>query len=75
MNDRFTFRNFLKDMGMRLGAAAVVLVIFFGLGYINRTDFLGLSRFLNTRFSFFTAAFILVGIVSLSWMLYQDSKN
>lgn len=75
MTGRFTLKNFLEGLGMRLGAVAVVIGIFFGLGYINRTDFLSLSQFLNTGASFFTAAFILVGLISLIWIKYQSSKN
>ncbi|MFQ3275676.1 MAG: hypothetical protein ACI9LV_000363 [Candidatus Nanohaloarchaea archaeon] len=75
MTDRFTVENFLKDLGMRLGAAIAVIGLFFGLGYINRIDFLGLSPLLNTRAKFFTAGFILVGLISLIWVWYQSSKN
>jgi hypothetical protein len=35
MASDLSFKNFLKDLGMRIGAAAVVLGIFFGLGYAN----------------------------------------
>ncbi len=45
----FTFRNFLQEVGMRLGAAVVVVSVFLGVGYFNRTDFLGLSSFLGTQ--------------------------
>jgi hypothetical protein len=56
---------------MRIGAAAIVLCTFFGLGYVNGTDFLGLSRFLGTQFVFFAVAFLLIGIVSLGWIAFQ----
>lgn len=39
----FTLGNFLKELGMRIGAAAVVVGVFFVLGYLNRTDLLGSS--------------------------------
>jgi hypothetical protein len=71
---RFTFRNFLKDFGMRIGAAAVVVGIFFGLGYIKRTDLLGLSSLLDGQLAFFTAAFVLVTLAAVTWILYQQSK-
>lgn len=66
-----TFSNFLKELGMRVGAAAVVVGIFFGLGYLNRTDFLGLSGLLGNQIAFFGVAFLLVGIVSAGWIAFQ----
>ncbi len=74
MSNRFTFRKFLKDLGMRFGAAALVVGIFFGLGYIKRTDFLGLSSLLGGQLGFFTAAFLLITLVAVAWILYQQSK-
>jgi uncharacterized membrane protein len=71
MSRDLTLYNFLKELGMRIGAAAIVLGIFFGLGYVNRTDLLGLSGFLGTQFVFFAVAFPLVGIVSVGWIMYQ----
>ena len=74
MSNRFTFRNFLKDLGMRIGVAAVVIRIFFGLGYIKRKDFLGLSFFIETQLAFFTAAFLMITGVAASWIVYQQSE-
>ena len=74
MAQRFTFKNFLKDFGMRIGAAAVVVGIFFGLGWANRTNFLGLSSLLDCQLAFFTAAFLLIALVAVAWILYQRSK-
>jgi hypothetical protein len=71
MSRDLTFSNFIKELGMRIGAAAIVLGTFFGLGYVNRTDFLGLSDFLDTQFVFFSVAFLLIGIVSLGWITFQ----
>ncbi|QCC60262.1 hypothetical protein DVR14_21260 (plasmid) [Natrinema thermotolerans] len=65
-----TLRNFLKDLGMRIAAAAVVLGIFFGLGYLNGTDFLSLSGS-----QFFAIAFLLVGIASLGWIGIQRHRD
>jgi hypothetical protein len=59
---------------MRIGAAIVVVGIFFGLGYIKRTDFLGLSSLLGSQLGFFTAAFSLITLVAVAWILYQRSK-
>lgn len=70
----YTFRGFLKGFGMRLSAAAVVLGIFFGLGYVNRTNFLGLSSLLSSQLVFFTAAFSLVGLVSVCWIIFQQNR-
>lgn len=74
MSRDFTFKNFLKDLGMRFGAVAVVVGIFFGLGYIKRMDFLGLSSFLDSQISFFGTGFFLVTVVAITWILYQQSK-
>lgn len=74
METRFTFRNFLKGLGLRLGAAAIVLGIFFGLGYLKRSNFLGLAGLLESQLAFFTTAFFLVGVAAVSWIIYQQSK-
>lgn len=71
----FTFENFLKDFGLRIGAAAIVLGIFFGLGYLNRTNFLGLSNILGNQLVFFATAFLLIGIISLGWIGFQRSRS
>lgn len=70
-----TFLNFLKELGMRVAAAAVVLGIFFGLGYANRVNFLGLSSLLGNQGNFFGAAFLLVGLVSLGWIVVQRYRR
>lgn len=62
------------DLGLRLGAATVVLVIFFGLGYVKRSNLLGLAGFFESQLAFFTIAFFLVGVAAVSWILYQQSK-
>ncbi|WP_248897430.1 hypothetical protein [Haloplanus halobius] len=67
-----TLRNFLRDLRLRLGAAAVVVGIFFGLGYLNRIDFLG--GVLDSQAAFFGAAFLLIGIVSLVWIGIQRRR-
>ena len=69
----FTFTNFLKDLGMRVGAAVVVVGVFFGLSYINRTDFLVLSSFLGDQLVFFTVAFLLIGTASSIWIAFRRS--
>ena len=70
----FTFNDFLKDLGMRISAASIVVGIFFGLGYFKRTDFLGLSSVLDSTTAYFTAAFALVALVAVVWILYQHTK-
>lgn len=74
MSNRFTFQNFVKDLGMRIGAAAVVIGIFFGLGYVKRTDLLVLSSLLNGKLAFFTTAFLLITLVAVAWIMYQRLK-
>ncbi|MFT4892514.1 MAG: hypothetical protein ACI8Z7_000289 [Candidatus Nanohaloarchaea archaeon] len=71
MSRELTFRNFLEDLGMRITAALTVIGIFYGLGYIKRTDLLGLSWLIDTTASFFTAGFLLIGFAGASWILYQ----
>lgn len=63
-------RNLLKEIGPRLGAAAVVFGAFVSLGYASRTGVLGRSTFLGGRFTFSAAAFLLVGAVSLGWIAF-----
>jgi hypothetical protein len=75
MGRDLSFKNFLKDLGMRIGAAAVVLSIFFGLGYINRTNLFGLSSLLGDQLAFFTVAFLLVGVTSICWIVLQRSRS
>ncbi|WP_255152894.1 hypothetical protein [Halorarius halobius] len=69
-----SFENFLRELGLRIGAAAVVVGLFFGLGYINRTGFFGLSRFLDNQVVFFATAFGLAGLVSLCWIEFQQYR-
>ncbi|WP_276260739.1 hypothetical protein [Haloglomus litoreum] len=69
-----TLESVLRDLAMRIGAAVVVVGIFFGLGYMNRTDFLGLSDLLGNQLVFFGCAFLLVGVAALGWVLLQRSR-
>ena len=70
-----SLEGFLKDLGLRIGAGAVVAGIFFGLGYLNRTDFLGLSGLLGTGRGFYVGAFLLVGLVALGWVAVQQYRH
>jgi hypothetical protein len=70
-----TLQNFLKEVGLRIGAAVAVVGVFFGLGYVNRSDFLGISRFLGTQRAFFAVAFLLIGLVTLSWVMVQRYRE
>jgi len=63
--------NFLRELSMRAGAAVVVVGIFVGLGFLNRTDLFGLSNLLGTQVAFTGVAFLLLGIVSGGWILFQ----
>lgn len=74
MGRDLSLENFLKDLGARIGAAAVVVGIFFGLGYVNRTDFLGLSGLLGGQ-AFFAVAFVLVGVASVCWVVVQRYRS
>ncbi|WP_311174133.1 hypothetical protein [Halobellus ordinarius] len=71
----FTFGNFLKEVGMRLGAAVVVVSVFLGVGYFNRTNFLGLSSVLGTQASFVAVSLALIGLISLSWIGIQQYRQ
>lgn len=71
----FTFRNFLKEVGMRLGAAVVVVSVFLGVGYFNRTNFLGLSSVLGTQASFVAVSLLLIGLISLGWIGIQQYRK
>ena len=62
-----SFQGFLEDLGMRVVAALVVISVFFGLGYVKRTDLLGLGSLLQSGTAFFGAAFGLIGFL---WILY-----
>lgn len=75
MSRDLSFESFLRELGTRLGAAAVVLGIFFGLGYANRTDAFGLSSLFDTPLGFFGVAFVLLGLVSLAWIVVQQSRG
>jgi len=65
MTGDFALKNFLKDLGMRLGAAAVVV------GYLNRINFFGFSTLLDSQSIFFGTAFGLIGLASLTWIIIQ----
>jgi len=62
-----SIRDFLKDLGMRVVAALVVISVFFGLGYVKRTNLFGLGALLSSGTAFFAAAF---GIIGCIWILY-----
>lgn len=70
MAERGTIRHLVKDLGMRLAAAVVVIGIFFGLGYLKSNNILGLRGLLKSETAFFAAAFGLVGVVAASYFLY-----
>lgn len=70
-----TLEGFLRDLGLRIGAGVVVIGIFFGLGYLNRTDFFSLSDHLGNRSFFFGSAFLLVGLVAVGWMAIQRYRS
>lgn len=59
---------------MRITTAAIVIGIFFGLGYIKRTDFLGLGFLIDSQLAFFAAGFILVTVIAFVWILYLRKK-
>jgi len=75
MARELTFSNFLKELGMRIIAAAIVVGIFFGLGYINQVDFLGLFSLLDSQYGFFAATFLLVGILASGWIMFQQNHQ
>lgn len=64
----WTLENFLKELGTRIGAAAVVVGVFAGLGSLARTGFLGLSHLLGDPVAFVATAFLLVGLASAGWI-------
>ena len=55
---------------MRLAAGVAVVEIFFGLGYVKKTNLMGLSGLLETQLAFFAAAFIMVGMIAGVWIIY-----
>jgi predicted outer membrane lipoprotein len=65
-----SFEGFLKDLSMRIGAAIVVISVFFGLGYVKKTNFLGLGALLDSGTAFFAAAFGIIGAVWVLYLLY-----
>jgi hypothetical protein len=71
----FPVRSFLTELGMRVGAATAVVAVFFGLGYLNRTNAFGLFGFLGNRLAFFGTAFLLVGLLSLGWVGFRRRKD
>lgn len=71
MSRDLSFNSFLRELVMRLGPAAIVVGIFVGLGYANRTNLLGLSSVLGDTFGFFAVAFGVIGFVSVCWIVFQ----
>ncbi|KAB1194586.1 hypothetical protein GJR96_14500 [Haloferax sp. MBLA0076] len=75
MSSDSSLGQFLTDLGLRVGAAAVVFGLFVGLGYVNRIDLFGLSNVLGSQSAFFAAAFLLVGLVAGGWILFQRHRE
>ena len=69
-----SFEGFLKDLGMRAGAAVIVISVFFGLGYVKRTDSLGLGVLLDSGKAFFSAGFGFLGLVWICYLVYLYYK-
>jgi hypothetical protein len=62
-----TKKHLKKYLKMRIGAALVVISVFFGLGYVKRTNLFSLGGLLESGTTFFTAAFVIIGA---AWVLY-----
>lgn len=75
MSRDLTLENFLTELGSRVGATAVVVGLFFALGYVNRTGLLGLSAVLDDPLVFFAICFLLVGLLSLAWIGIQRYRS
>jgi hypothetical protein len=72
---RWTLRNFLTDLGMRLAAASVVAGTFLGLGYLARTNLFGAAALLDDRVAFFTVAFLSLGGLGLASIAVQQYRT
>jgi membrane associated rhomboid family serine protease len=59
-----------NDLNMHIGAALIVISVFFGLGFVKRTDFLGLGSLLESGKAFFAAVFGTIGAVWALYLLY-----
>lgn len=70
-----TFESFLKELGMRVGAAAVVVGVFFALGYLNRTNPFGIFNFLSNQLAFVLVVFVLIAVVSVGWITLQRYRS
>lgn len=70
-----TVANFLRELGLRFAAAAVVVGIFVVAGYLNRSDIFGLSGLLGDEFGFFALAFSLVALAALGWIGFQRYRS
>lgn len=65
-----SIRGFLEDLGMRAAAALVVISVFFGLGYVKRTNLFGLGALLDSGTAFFAAAFGIIGCIWIFYLVY-----
>ncbi|MFC7204655.1 hypothetical protein ACFQJC_14140 [Haloferax namakaokahaiae] len=70
-----SFGSFLEEVAMRLGAAVVVVGVFFGVSYLSRADVLGLSPILGTQSAFFAAALFGVAVVAAGWISVQQLRS
>ena len=70
-----TVEQFLREVGGRIGAAAVVVAVFVGVGYVNRVDLFGLSGLLGNRLVFFVTAFLAVGVVAVGWVAIRIASE
>jgi hypothetical protein len=75
MGRDLSLKNLFRELAMRVGAAAVVFGVFVGVGYLSRTEAFGLATLLDDRATFFTVAFLLIGCLSIAWMLIQRYRQ
>lgn len=74
MDRDLSLRHLLREVAMRVAAAAVVFGVFVGVGYLSRTDAFGLSDLLGDSTAFFVVGFLVVAALSVGWILLQRHR-
>lgn len=75
MSSRFTLENFVKELGYRIGGAALAVGLIFSLAYIGNNDILGLGNLLDSQGGLLIGTIILMEVFFLAAIILYYLKD